>query len=115
MVGHLAISCQLLPTEAHQWHPGAAGGDTCICGRVTKARACRVCGCTEADACLDEMGDPCGWAENMGDLCTSCVVPLELCTGDTPECPHIYCPDGWHTGDDLPCSCTPSCAATEDE
>lgn len=42
-------------------------------------------------------------------------VPLERCTGDTPECPHYDCPDGWHDSDDLPCGCTPDCALTEDE
>ena len=79
-------------------------------------RRCRVCSCTETDACIDEeTGEPCGWAEDMGDLCTACVVPLEKCTGETPECPHLYCPDGYHTGDDLPCSCTPDCAADEDD
>lgn len=28
---------------------------------------------------------------------------------------HRDCPDGWHSGDDLPCSCTPDCALTEDD
>ena len=23
---------------------------------------------------------------------------------------HRDCPDGWHYGDELPCSCTPDCA-----
>lgn len=33
-------------------------------------QACRVCGCTESNACVDDDG-PCGWAED--DLCTACV------------------------------------------
>lgn len=37
-------------------------------------------------------------------------VALEACTGDTPECPHTECPDGWHQDEDLPCGCTPDCA-----
>jgi len=37
-------------------------------------------------------------------------LPLELCTGETPECPHYYCPDGWHAGNAPNCSCTPDCA-----
>lgn len=79
-------------------------------------RRCRVCDCTETNACVDpETGEPCGWAPDMGDLCTACVVPLETCTGLTPECPHLYCPDGYHSGEDLPCSCTPDCAADEDD
>lgn len=28
---------------------------------------------------------------------------------------HYFCPDGWHTGDELPCSCTPDCALEDDE
>lgn len=34
-------------------------------------RFCRVCGCTEDDACIGENGVTCGWAED--DLCTACV------------------------------------------
>lgn len=41
-------------------------------------RACRVCGCTENDPCLDEMGTPCGWAPKAfhGDepLCDFCAA-----------------------------------------
>lgn len=37
-------------------------------------------------------------------------LPLELCTGDTPDCPHYACPDGWHAGNAPNCSCTPDCA-----
>jgi hypothetical protein len=34
------------------------------------------------------------------------TLPLELCV-----CGECYdCPDGWHRGEDLPCSCTPDCA-----
>lgn len=32
--------------------------------------ACRVCGCTETDACVNDDG-PCGWVET--DLCSACV------------------------------------------
>ena len=35
-------------------------------------RACRVCGCTDGDACVDgETGVPCHWVEQ--DLCSSCA------------------------------------------
>jgi hypothetical protein len=27
---------------------------------------------------------------------------------------HFDCPDGWHYGTDLPCSCTPDCVLTDD-
>lgn len=42
-------------------------------------------------------------------------LPLERCTGETPECPHVDCPDGWHWGDDVPCACTPDCALEASE
>lgn len=36
------------------------------------APACRVCGCTEWNACWDEeAGRPCSWAE--ADLCSACA------------------------------------------
>ena len=36
-------------------------------------------------------------------------IPLSRCTGETSDCPHYDCPDGWHEGTDLPCDCTPDC------
>lgn len=41
---------------------------------------------------------------------TSEPIPLEACVCGE----HNYCPDGWHYGDDLPCSCTPDCALEDD-
>jgi hypothetical protein len=38
-------------------------------------RRCRVCGCTDEQACLVE-GLPCCWAEE--DLCSACATPAEL-------------------------------------
>lgn len=39
-------------------------------------RACRVCGCTEFDACWDEKaGTPCYWV--AADLCSACVAPQD--------------------------------------
>ena len=35
---------------------------------------CRVCGCTELDACLNEWGDPCAWDNDEETLCDN-----ELC------------------------------------
>lgn len=32
---------------------------------------CRICACSEYDACRPRRGGPCGWAEV--DLCTSCT------------------------------------------
>ena len=40
-------------------------------GRTAGERACRVCGCTEWNACLDLFGTPCHWAEH--DLCSACI------------------------------------------
>lgn len=33
---------------------------------------CRVCGCTDDKACLDENGEPCWWVQE--DLCSHCVT-----------------------------------------
>lgn len=35
---------------------------------------CRVCGCTEAEAC----NPPCGWAPGQGNLCTSCAYAVNI-------------------------------------
>ena len=32
---------------------------------------CRVCGCWEYDACVDDVRGPCCWVE--ADLCSHCV------------------------------------------
>lgn len=37
---------------------------------------CRVCGCTERRACIDENGKACDWVEV--DLCSECVEESEL-------------------------------------
>ena len=34
------------------------------------APACRVCGCWELDACVNELMEPCSWVEP--DLCSHC-------------------------------------------
>ena len=43
-------------------------------------RRCRICGCTEWDACADLFGDPCHWVEadprngsGGGSLCSACA------------------------------------------
>lgn len=43
------------------------------------------------------------------------ALPLELCTGETAECPHYACPDGWHAGAAPNCSCTPDCALEDED
>ncbi len=45
-------------------------------------RACRVCGCTELQACVDPPHGACAWAGP--DLCTACqpyVTPIEQVRG----------------------------------
>lgn len=32
--------------------------------------ACKVCGCSDFDACVDEDGQPCYWVDD--DLCSAC-------------------------------------------
>lgn len=34
-------------------------------------RACRLCGCTQEDACFDEAFGPCFWVGD--DLCSQCA------------------------------------------
>lgn len=40
---------------------------------------CRICGCTEEQACMTDAG-PCSWV--LKDLCSTCVIVLED-TGST--------------------------------
>jgi hypothetical protein len=35
---------------------------------------CRVCGCTELEAC----NPPCGWAPGEDDLCTNCAATVQV-------------------------------------
>lgn len=38
---------------------------------------CRVCGCTEGDACIEEQsGEHCSWANEARTLCTFCDDPV---------------------------------------
>lgn len=39
-------------------------------------RRCRVCGCTDITACVDEDGSPCAWVDD--DLCTLCDERLPV-------------------------------------
>ncbi|MDE0165218.1 MAG: hypothetical protein OXL36_08995 [Bryobacterales bacterium] len=34
-------------------------------------RSCRVCGCSDLDACIEPDGFPCCWVES--DLCSACA------------------------------------------
>lgn len=38
-------------------------------------RTCRVCGCTQTDACIDDCGHGCAWAGP--NLCTACAPYVE--------------------------------------
>ncbi len=44
---------------------------------AVSVRACRVCGCTDADCsgCVERTGRPCHWVEK--DLCSACVETEE--------------------------------------
>lgn len=50
--------------------------------------------------------------DQVGPWCDECDRWHE-----DPTCPagddHYHCPDGWHSGDDLPCSCTRDCELNE--
>jgi len=59
---------------ADGWNWTAEGAEALSAEAIAAAEAdaepsCRVCGCTEDNACVDDDG-PCGWAED--DLCTAC-------------------------------------------
>lgn len=64
-------------------------------------RACRVCHCTDEQAC-DDGGVPCSWVED--DLCSACVDTCEACKGDgrIPDASggghHGTCPECGGTG-----------------
>jgi hypothetical protein len=50
-------------------HPLASAAERAIATEVLERIACRLCGCTEFSPCADG----CGWAENLGNLCTTCA------------------------------------------
>jgi hypothetical protein len=42
------------------------------------AGTCRVCGCTDAQACtMPESGDPCWWVDESHELCSACSELLD--------------------------------------
>lgn len=43
---------------------------------------CRTCGCSQADACVSDCGEPCGWA--APDLCTRCAEPDDRTEDEAP-------------------------------
>lgn len=53
-----------------------------VCRHPEPVQACRVCGCWQYDACLDENGEPCHWAE--ADLCSVCA-PADRAGVATPH------------------------------
>ena len=62
-------------TLANVWHQSVAATAATLVERGLRdaecLAVCRVCGCTEWDACVDEeAGETCGWAAE--DLCTRC-------------------------------------------
>ncbi len=62
-------------------------------------RKCRVCGCDDEHACVDEHGDACSWVED--DLCSSCAAKEEDGLGDAGIDEETGSTDsGEETGDD---------------
>lgn len=77
----IAIECDARPpTDMELWALGCAFRfDTTVLVSIARGvlpQVCRVCGCSELDACLEQVSvrstAPCAWAEP--DLCTACVV-----------------------------------------
>lgn len=44
---------------------------------VMVAGVCRVCGCTDLDACICDDGFPCAWVDAEHTLCSACLWPEE--------------------------------------
>jgi len=40
------------------------------------AQTCRVCGCWDYNACVDDFAGPCFWVE--GDLCSACATEDQI-------------------------------------
>lgn len=60
----------LVNLVAEAWLAGATATRNIALGR----RCCRICGCTQEQACLEEDGFGCAWVEP--DLCSACdVIP----------------------------------------
>jgi len=49
-------------------------------GLVAIPGTCSRCGCTEDNACVDDDGEPCAWADAERTLCT-------VCEADETRCP----------------------------
>ncbi len=67
--------------EKHQMPPVIIDQFLGLIVMYEDGRICKTCGCSEYDACIDEVtGQPCGWAKP--GLCTACVpaviVPEEI-------------------------------------
>lgn len=46
-----------------------------MAGNLKQMNRCRICGCTDNDACHAPCGEPCHWVEP--DLCSSCADDTE--------------------------------------
>lgn len=47
--------------------------------------ACRMCGCTEESACVDEWGDACTWSAADPSICTFCEEGVPCVKGGSAE------------------------------
>jgi len=66
-----AVAAQNEPAPVYRWELPQL--------RQAEVRRCRVCGCTDDNACMGPEG-PCSWAEI--DLCSSCAAERELVGDD---------------------------------
>ncbi len=48
-------------------------------------RRCRVCGCTEGSACVDEWGDACSWSLTDPSICTFCEEGVPCTQGGSGQ------------------------------
>ncbi len=90
------------PDSHDELMAAAYAGNGCLSCLAT-THTIKDCPYEQGGRLNDDPADPADW------------LPLELCTGLTPQCPHYTCPDGWHAGWAPNCSCTPDCALEDDK
>jgi len=64
---------------------------------MTARRTCRVCGCTERNACVSN-GEACYWLPGRDDLCSACKSALKhpiTMSGDPQHMRGASCECGW--------------------
>lgn len=61
---------------------GAFDHDHVVFSEVLCGLHCIRCGCTQSNACIDENGEGCHWAQLS--ICSACCTPEEAAAADLP-------------------------------